>query len=445
MDRGLLHKFRNFLPPRNLAYAMVRSACSRYRLPPGDLIDIEQLEKSDRFFLLHQAAQLGPIFKGAGPDHLWVCIVGLARCRRFLQANADYLQGHMHDLEPLVPKGVLRRMEGEDHKKYRRALISGINIQDLFRDSGPFSDIVSKELKKFAASQEAASDLALAYRGTLSAIATASLIKIFFGASVGTPLFDSLVRGYHKLGPFGYVWNIGPQQEIAFAEIRDVLRAFFNNGDGSASDPLANSIAGELSRDKVLDETLLGNLIYMVELGRYDLAGLLRWLTKYAAAYPAFLKRLAVETNQEIDGKGTFAEAFVLETLRTDKSERLGRIAQRDLFFDGYLIPRHTFVRLCLWEAHHSADSFAEPFEFDPERFLEATFGRDQFSPFGLDHHRCPLGDIAVKLGGVFLRELASGHRLESLGDGLPIRGPYHWEPATDFAVRLCGHGDPHT
>ena len=205
MDRGPLRKFRNLLPPRNVAYAMVRSACSRYRLPPGDLVDIEQLDKSDRYFLLHRASQLGPIFKGTGDDHSWVCIIGLASCRRFLQANAEYLQGHMHDLEPLVPKGVLRRMEGEDHSKYRRALISGINLQDLFRDSVPLSGIVAKELKKFAASQEKASDPALAYRGTLNAIATASLVKVFFGASAGTPLFDSLVRGYHKLGPFGYV------------------------------------------------------------------------------------------------------------------------------------------------------------------------------------------------------------------------------------------------
>lgn len=422
---------------------MLRSACSRYRLPPGDVGDIEQLEKSDRYYLLHQTSQFGPIFKGKGANQLWVCIVGLRRCRRFLQENAKNLQGHMHDLDPLVPKGALRKMEGEDHRKYRNALNSGIRIQDLFQNDLPFGEIASTELRKFAATQDSATDPAVAYRGTLNAIATASLIKVFFGASPETQFFNSLIDGYRKLGRYGYVWNIGPQQEHAFAEIRNALSRFTHFAESKASAPFTNSIAGKLSADNVLDDTLLGNLIYMVELGRYDLAGLFRWLTKYVAANPTLLERLAIEAKQPVDRRDSLARAIVMETLRTDKSERLGRIAQRDLIFDGYLIPRNSHIRLCLWEAHHSAEIFDKPFEFDPERFLQAPVGPDQYSPFGLDHHRCPLGEIATILGIVFLNELASNYRLESFDDGRAIRGAYHWEPAAEFGVRLKSHGDP--
>lgn len=443
MTNRPLSKFRSLLPPRTIAYPVLRSACSRYRLPPGDLVDIEILEKSDRYYLLHQASQVGPIFKARSPDRFWVCIIGLTRCHRFLRAHAKNLRGYMHDLEPLVPKGALRRMEGDDHRKYRRSLISAIHVQGIFCDHGPFDDIVIGELEEFATLQHEIADPALSYCGTLNAIATASLIKIFFGATAGTPLFDSLIRGYQKLGPHGLVWNIGRRQEIAFTEIRDALLEFVNSGNGRKSEPFANSIAGKLAADNNLDNTLLGNLIYMVEMGRYDQAGLLRWLTKYAAAHPAFLARLARETKEDADGEDSFARAFVLETLRTDKSERLTRIAQRDIVFDDYLIPRHTYVRLCLWESHHSTESFEEPFDFNPERFLRSTFGRNQYAPFGLDHHRCPLGEIAIRLGVVFLRKLAANYRLESLGDGLPIRGAYHWEPAVDFGVRLSKHKDP--
>jgi cytochrome P450 len=425
------------MPLRNIAYARLRATFSRYKLPPGGLLDIEELEKSDRYFLLHQASQLGPIFKAKGPNRLWVCIIGLNRCRQFVQAHAKNLQGYMHDLEPLFPKGALRRMEGDDHRKYRKALMSGIHVRDLFHDEGPLDDIISNEFRKFAASQEEVTDLGQSYCSALDAIATASLLKIFFGADRGMPLFNALIRGYHKLGPFGVVWNIGQQQEIAFSDIRGALREFIDCGEGSASELFANSIAGKLSADNILDDTLLGNLIYMVEMGRYDLSGLLRWLTRYAATEPALLDRLANETKQKVCGEESFAEAFVLETLRTDKSERLTRIAQRDLVFDGYLIPRRTFVRLCLWESHHSEEVFEKPFDFNPERFLQSTYGGDKYSPFGLDHHRCPLADVVIRLGILFLRKLASNYRLESLGDGLPIRGAYHWEPAMDFGVRL--------
>jgi cytochrome P450 len=348
----------------------------------------------------------------------------------------------MHDLEPLVPKGALRRMEGEDHQRYRRALISGIHAEELFGQLDPFQDMVLSELEEFEASQDDVADPALSYSGALTAIATASLVKIFFGASAGTPLYDSLIRGYRKLGPHGLVWNLGRQQEIAFIEIRDAIRRVIDFGDGSGSEPFANSIAGKLAADNILDDTLLGNLIYMVEMGRYDQAGLLRWLTKYAATYPEFLKRLASEAAAEADEDASFARAFVLETLRTDKSERLTRIAQRDLIFDDYLIPRHTYVRLCLWESHHSKESFERPFDFNPDRFLGSTVGGDRYAPFGLDHHHCPLGEIAIRLAIVFLRTLAANFRVAGLSDGLPIRGAYHWEPAVDFGVRLSRHGD---
>lgn len=429
--------FRSLIPFGDITYARLRATFSRYTLPPGGLIDIEEQEKSDRYFLLHQASQLGPIFKAKGPNRLWVCIIGLNRCRRFTQAHAKNLQGYMHDLEPLFPKGALRRMEGDDHSKYRKALMSGIRIRDIFYDEDPFSDIVSSELRTFAASQDEITNPSQSFCSTLNAIATTSLVRIFFGADRGMPLFDALIRGYHKLGPFGVVWNIGQQQEIAYSEIHCVLREFIDRGEGSTSELFANSIVGKLLQDETLDDTLLGNLIYMVEMGRYDLWGLFRWLTRYAATEPAHLDRLANETKHKARGEESFAEAFVLETLRTDKSERLTRIAQRDLVFDGYLIPRRTFVRLCLWESHHSEEVFEKPFDFNPERFLKSTYAGDKYSPFGLDHHRCPLGDVVVRLGILFLRNLASNYRLESFGDGLPIRGAYHWEPAMDFGVRL--------
>lgn len=68
----------------------------------------------------------------------------------------------------------------------------------------------------------------------------------------------------------------------------------------------------------------------------------------------------------------SFTEAFVLETLRTNQSELLMRRAQRDFVFDGFLIPKHATVRVCLWESHKSPDAFASPLEFQPDRFLSA-------------------------------------------------------------------------
>ena len=132
-----------------------------------------------------------------------------------------------------------------------------------------------------------------------------------------------------------------------------------------------------------LDASMLGNLIYQAEMGRSDMKNFFRWLTRHATDDPTTLDRIRAEEAAG-DGARPLAEAFVQETLRTDQSERLIRIAKRDIVFDGFLIPRHATIRLCLWESHHAECAFADPHRFDPERFLTERPGNDRFAPFGV-------------------------------------------------------------
>jgi cytochrome P450 len=161
-----------------------------------------------------------------------------------------------------------------------------------------------------------------------------------------------------------------------------------------------------------------------------------RWLTRHASDDPAMLDRIRAE-DAAPDAAKPLAEAFVQETLRDDQSERMIRIANRDIVFDGFLIPRHTTIRLCLWEAHHAESAFADPHRFYPERFMDETPGNDRFAPFGMDRHQCPYGNPVTKMGVIFLRALACGYRLRVSTEGPPVRGAYHWEPAPRFAVEL--------
>ena len=126
-----------------------------------------------------------------------------------------------------------------------------------------------------------------------------------------------------------------------------------------------------------------------------------------------------------------------METLRLEQIERLGRRVNRDIIFRNYLIPKHATVRLCLWESHKSPKSFPDPFVFNPERFIEKGFTSDQYAPFGLGKHRCPLSNFVIKMSTLFLSTLAAHYSLESIENGPPIKGVYHWEPAWKFAPRL--------
>lgn len=428
---------RRRLPHHSIVYALARAAVSRRRLPPGRLVRLDREEKADRAFILNHASRVGPIFKAIGWGELYICVVGLELGRQILRDHVAVLRPMTLDVRSLFPKGFLRQMQGEDHRQYRKALVRAIPPEDPVATTGALEKIAARALADYVARESEHRDTPDAYIATLSRITTEMMILLFFGAECGTPAFDALMTGYQKLGPHGLVWNVTDRQREAYVEIRDFLRRHFSTAVAELPPIVRGSVLGRFLPDGMPDEDMLGNLIYMVETGRYDTHSLLRWLTKHAAESPEMFARIADEDRQGIPTAKSFTEAFVLETLRMDQSERVMRRVQRDFLFGGHLIPKYATVRVCLWESHKSPAVFPNPFQFDPQRFVTRPPTHEEFAPFGLDHHRCPFGDMSLRICVVFLRMLARNYTVASLADGRPVRGAYHWEPAMNFGVRL--------
>ena len=414
-----------------------RALISGRRLPPGKLLGIDVLERADRRLLLDQAGRHGPVFKVIAYDQLWICVIGLAHGRRLLLEHKDSLRPVTMQLKPLIPAGFMRQMQAQTHRRYRRALTHALVNVDKYFATAIMDSIASQALSQYASEDGAEPALhraspAQSYMATLQTIATGMLICYFFGAHPGSDFYDQLRQGYRELGPHGLVWNIGERQLRAFAQIRDCLLGHCALPPTPHGDH-GDSVLMRLHRDGELDDTMLGNLIYMVEMGRYDTSALFRWLSKYAANHPDWSERIAIEpVDAPVIGK-----AFVFETLRMDQSERLLREVQRDLVFEGFLLPKGSMLRICLWESHKSGEAFAQPFEFRPERFLHEQFSADQYSPFGLDQHQCPLSGFAIRTALAFVQCLVRNYTVQACHDGAPIRGGYHWEPAADFSLQL--------
>ncbi len=119
-------------------------------LPPGELEPLDTLEKADRTALVQRADRLGPVFRGLIRDEPTVCIVGLARCRRFLKDHADSLEVETLDLKGLFPAGFLRSMHGEVHLDYRRWLVRAVRTADGDVSIAEFEGLASNELQRHA-------------------------------------------------------------------------------------------------------------------------------------------------------------------------------------------------------------------------------------------------------------------------------------------------------
>ena len=320
-------------------------------------------------------------------------------------------------------------MRGDTHRKYRSYFANALKFQIQESNEKKLISIISHGLRNF--SNEISEPIASAYQKTLNTITTELLINIFFGVSTPSKNFKSMLDKYNRLGPDGLVWNVEEEQRKVYMEIVSDVEELISVSLAEKSQLRPGVLSKMIEADVSIDETVIGNLIYMVEMGRFDMYSLFRWLTKFLVDNPEIT--LAISESENLD----LARAFVFETLRMEQSEGLIREANEDFVFDGYLIPKGAALRLCLWEPHKFDDPFTDPFNFNPNRFLDENYSIEQYAPFGLDQHRCPAGDMVIALSSLFVHTLVREFDIECLSDGPPFRGVYHWQPGKDFAVRL--------
>ncbi len=402
----------------------------RHGPPAAPIVDLprpvlDDLEKADRLTVTRLAAERGPVFDAVMHGEPCTCIVGLSRSRRFLKEHAAGVRAYTLELRPMVPKGFLRSMTGDDHLHYRRAVVRAARRLDEAVDHAVVHHITHDAIGGLAAFGADATPAALL--DAAGTIATTSLVALFFGGQPGEPAFERLVDGFHRLGPHGLVWSPGDAQRAAYGDLCADLRARLATPGAIPVDCVLGAIADDDPAS--IDDTMLGGLVYMVEMGRFDLQVFVRWILRYAAANTDALDLVATDP--------AAADSFVLEVLRSDQSERLVRRALHDLEFEGRSIPAGSLVRLCMWEAHHDGSVFPDPYRFDPTRFVGRVPGPDEFSPFGIDHHQCPFGGLSIRFGCAVVRSLATTFRPVGLHDDRPVRGVYHWEPSRRMRVTL--------
>ncbi len=427
------------IAPRRYDAVQIRAAfvslVRRVPLPPGDKSQpLDEIEKSDRLALLRVADEVGPIFKGHAWGSFWIYVVGLPLCRQIMRSHEGDLRPLTLDVSALFDKGILRQMEGAEHRHYRTALVQALRSMPSELAHGSRPSFAEARINGLETPDDAPLPVQ-AFRTLLDQIVFDELARVIFGVLPGGSAHDRLVAAYRELGGNGLVWNIGTRQARAYEAIAAILRGHIATMEGRKPD--GSNVLGNLLTEGPVDAVMLGNLIYMVEMGRYDMAAFFRWLTWFAAMHPVWTDRIAGDT----DDAPTFAVAFVMEALRLEQSERLVRRVKRDFVAEGFLFPKGANVRFCIWESHKLPEAHEAPFEFDPGRFMGERPGPDRYSPFGIDKHQCPFGTYSVQLGAAFLTALARGYHVGMAGGGDPVRGLYHWEPAETFCPVLTRRG----
>ena len=402
------------------------------RTPPGVLNPFDFKLFSDQRRVLTLSQKLGPIFKASRKGRWTTYIVGHPHIRRVLADNGTGLPCATIDLTPLFPVGFIRGMDGDVHAAYRRQLVHVFQSVSLSEHEKQISQYVSRCLDKIGlcATNAAMCDITPMLRDAASAV----MFGILFGISEKSSQFASLREAFLKFGPGQPASNIGSEQVANYCQIRDIIDQQIARLRQSNNGTEPSSVLQSAVKDGTVDETLLGNIIYMHEPSHFDIFSLWRWIIFYLGGNPEVAAHFR---SLEPDHRRELARSIVQETLRLNQSELLLRTTTKDIEYLGYSIPQNTSVRLCLWEGHKNPENFPDPFHFDPARFLKNRPSTDQFAPFGMDRHRCIGVDIAMVASINFVEQLINRFDVTIITEKPVYRGAYHWEPDPTTEIRL--------
>lgn len=210
-----------------------------------------------------------------------------------------------------------------------------------------------------------------------------------------------------------------------------------------APDPERTDLAAVLWRmqreDQLTDEEIVAHLTFTIAASFDALSSATVSTLYYLARHPRWQDRVREELCSQIEDPGQIdlgdlqrcelSEWTVKEALRLNAAAPvLWRRAVRDTAFTGHRIPAGTVVGVNPMLTHLLPHIWAEPAEFNPERFSPAL-SRDRhrfaFVPFGAGAHGCLGANFAYLQVRALLRHLLARHELVLASEQEPRW--YHW------------------
>ena len=142
------------------------------------------------------------------------------------------------------------------------------------------------------------------------------------------------------------------------------------------------------------DLSLRDEMMTLLVAGHETTATSLSWAINHILATPRVLVRLRTElaaaSGDFSATKLPYLEAIIKETLRlTPVIPLVGRLLAEPTAFGAEKLPAGAVATPAIYLAHLRRESWDQPEEFKPERFLDAKISPYQFFPFGGGARRC--------------------------------------------------------
>ena len=219
----------------------------------------------------------------------------------------------------------------------------------------------------------------------------------------GFLFFPSLQKDLGNWSPWGYFLRQRQAlDKLIYAEISD-RRA---NPDPERTDILSLLMfAKDEQGESMKDQELRDELITLLMAGHETTASAMAWALYWLHHIPEIKDKLIEELNTlspDAEGMDIFRLPYLTavcnETLRLSPSAMLTftRLAQQTVEVGGYTFKPGDIVAGCLYLTHQREDIYANPKQFNPQRFLDHKYSAYEFIPFGGGSRRC-MGEALAK------------------------------------------------
>ncbi|MDL1899185.1 cytochrome P450 [Anaerolineae bacterium CFX9] len=379
-------------------------------------------------------AETGDVFRLNVPGFSPVVLVGPEACRWVLVEQASSLRWRIEKqpITHLLEHGLLVE-DGELHDQIKEYLSPALHRKAV--DGYALAMVSGTDQIMTGWGRSATLDLLVEVRRMALIILMETLFSVDFSPEMDR-LWKAILRLMKYISPgLWLIWSGAPHPGYAAAraqidryweQIIRLRRAEIEREpDLERTDMLSHLILCGAGDDLIRDQ-----LMTMLTAGHDTTTGALAWVFEMLGRHPAVMERLQGEVDRLLGGKlpdfantdsrhMPYLNAVISETLRLYPPAHLGaRLADDDLSFRGYAIPKGTRVLYSIFLTQRHPDYFDDPHRFDPDRVLlrPDRFQPYYFVPFGGGRRTCIGRYFAEVMMRIVVARVFQHFELRSLG-----------------------------
>jgi cytochrome P450 family 135 len=329
---------------------------------------------------------------------------------------------------PVVGANSILLLDGDAHMRQRKILLPGFGASHGAQFVDQVREIAQARLSEWKPGQR------LRLQDEMEAISFASIMRVVFGehsddshAELRRLIPEMMDRCDSPLtlmpwfrrelaggSPYARLMRVVDEVDVLLYETITERRA--DPMTQLRDDTLSLLLRAEHEDGSPLtDQEIRDEVLTMVMAGYETTTSGCAWALERLLRSPDKLERLAAEIEEGEDD--AYLDAVVKETLRARPVVPVvARHLAEAIELDGYLIPAGSTVMVSIHLVHNDEQTYPEPQEFRPERFLGGTPDGAAWIPFGGGVRRCIGARFAELEIKVVLTQVLATARLRPIG-----------------------------